>query len=165
MLSRVVLCLGLWSCLQGGGAESSQNTLQLSPPAITGLSVDCDLENGRWRLEVDTDAWAGGATLLWTVDGDYLEQHATFRSIRAGAGGKRDQLRADLSMVDDFRPAGEGGNTAFTCRQEPSALLWVRALDGQTSDCVRFGPEPGLLDGIEDVPPCTVQWVFDEDDG
>lgn len=158
---RAVFCLALAACRQGGTAEDSFFDPDLEPPEITRISLDCDLEAGRYRIELVTDAWAGGATLVWTVDGDYVEQHANFRSIRSGANGGRDELRADVSMVSDFRPAGTGGNTAFTCRDEVNAILWVTDLDDEVSDCRNFGPEPALVLDLEDNPPCPVAWVFE----
>lgn len=152
-----VACVG---CREGGTAERSFFDPDTPPPEITEISMDCDLDANRFRFEVVTNAWAGGATLLWSEDGDYVEQHGNFRSIRAGELGLRDELRADITMVDDFRAAGSGGSTAFTCRAEPSALLWVTGLDGEISDCRHFGPEPELLFELEDSPLCTDVWTF-----
>jgi hypothetical protein len=158
---RAGLCVLLAACRQGGTAEDSFFDPELEPPEITRISLDCDLEAGRYRIEVVTDAWAGGASVVWTVDGDYVERHDNFRSIRAGPNGWRDELRADVSMVDDFRPAGSGGNTAFTCRDDVNALVWVTDLDDEVSDCRHFGPDPTLVLDLEDNPPCPLEWVFE----
>lgn len=128
------------------------------PPRIVSLSLTCDLEGGSWRAELGTDAWAGGASLMWTLDGSYVELHDTFRSVKAAEDGTSDTWRMDITIVDDFRPAGVGGNTAFTCNDAPSALLWVDALDQQPSDCRQVGPEARLLLPGRVSPPCPEIW-------
>lgn len=125
-----------------------------APPTIAGWAVGCVAAQGAWRFEVRTDAWAGGASLLWTVDGAYIERHGVFRSVEAAPDGSADRWVADLSIADDFRPAGSGGVTAFTCRAGPSLLLWVDALDGADADCVRWGPTTEPLLALENHPPC-----------
>lgn len=124
-------------------------------PAITDVSLTCDLDAGRWRIQVETDAWTGGGSLLWTVDGDYLENHDNLRSIRAGAQGLEDTLRLDIDIVTDWRLVGGGGSTVFTCRDTPTALVWVRDLEGEVTDCRWLGGRD-LLTGVEGLPDCAV---------
>ncbi|MCA9573340.1 MAG: hypothetical protein KC656_36135, partial [Myxococcales bacterium] len=66
----------------------------LVPPTITTAEVSCDPEDGVWSVTVETDAWAGGAVLLWTTDGAFVERHTGFRSLRAAPDGTADRLRA-----------------------------------------------------------------------
>jgi hypothetical protein len=103
-------------------------------------------------------AWIGGATLMWTVDGGWVERHDGFRSILAGPAGESDTWRLDLRVVDDFRPAGVGGNTAFTCNAVVSALVWVKDLAGEVSDCRQLGAVVEPLLAEEASPPCPTVW-------
>jgi hypothetical protein len=130
---------------------------EIAAPSITDVSVTCDLEAGSWRVEVGTDAWATGGVLLWTLDGAWVERHETLRSVRAAPDGTSDLLRADLTIVSDFRPAGTGGVTIFTCNDAPTARVWVLGPRGGVADCRRFGAVPELLDG-QDAPACPTAW-------
>jgi hypothetical protein len=153
-----LMALLLPGCLQPGSAPDDIVVPRTGQPAIQGVILDCDLEAGRWRLDVETDAWSGGGGLAWTEDGVYLETHNNLRSIRAAPLGARDSLRADINIIDDFRPGGTGGNTVFSCRATPTAYVFVLDLDGEQSDCVVVGPDPSLLRDVEDLPLCTTVW-------
>lgn len=160
------LCLGIGiSCLpRGGTAEDGSAVASRDAPAITAIELTCDLQAGRWRVVVDTSAWAGGAVMRWTSDGDYVEEHANFRSIKAAPDGSSDRLRADISLVEDFRPAGESGLTAIPCAAEPSALIWVLDLQGQRTDCRQLGPDPGPLLRLPTSPICPAVWPPEAED-
>lgn len=120
-------------------------------PRITDVALTCDLEAGRWRVDVDTDAWAGGATLLWALDDTYVERHTAFRSIEAAADGTADRLRLDVGIVTDFRAAGDG-STLFLCTAEPAALVWVADVDGTVTDCVGVGEDLDRVLRVERRP-------------
>lgn len=142
-------------CVPRGDADTSAFVPTLDPPEITDIAVSCDRDAGRWRFDVTTNRWAGGAVLVWTTDGAYVEAHSGFRSLRQDADGNRDQLRNDVDILTDFRPASNG-NTAFACGVGPSMKLWVTDLKGQVADCRRFGDRPALLD-VEGLPACP-EW-------
>lgn len=124
------------------------------------MSVDgsCNLDQARWRIEVDTDAWASNARLIWTLDGEYAEQHP-MQSVKAAEDGTSDRLRVDLFTVDDWRDAQPGNTTAFDCRDTPSAMIQVFDRDGTASDCVRFGLQPSLVLSLDGAPDCPRVWV------
>lgn len=155
-----MLPLGAWlaGCLAPGERDEPTEDPVIRDPRITGLSLSCGLESGQWRLDVTTDAWAAGGGLLWTVDGEYVEMHNQLRSIRAASDGLQDELRADLVIVSDFRPAGTGGLTAFTCNAEPTAFVFVLGLDESIGDCRSLGPNPELLGDLEGAPDCPIAW-------
>lgn len=156
-LAGVALTLGV-ACAEPAAPPDADAAPESAAPAITDVSVSCDLEAGSWRVEVGTDAWATGGALLWTLDGAWVERHETLRSVRAAPDGSSDLLRADLTIVTDFRPAGTGGVTIFTCNDAPTARLWVLGPRGGVADCRRFGASPELLDG-QDAPACPTEWA------
>ncbi|HMV68214.1 MAG TPA: hypothetical protein PKA64_15310 [Myxococcota bacterium] len=152
------LSLGLMACRAEGDLPDPALPEGTPPPAITSITFKCNLDGGTWRVEVGTDAWAGGASLMWTLDGSYVELQPGFRSVQAAADGTSDLWRLDLTIVDDFRPAGTGGNTAFTCNDETSALVWVEALDQTPVDCRQIGPAARVLLPGKVSPPCPTVW-------
>lgn len=156
------LLLLLAACLPPGGTGPLPDALVPASPALVDLTVACDVEAGAWTVEVGTDAWAGGAVLLWTENGTYVERHDTFRSTRAAQDGSSDRLRNDVAIVTDFRPA-ENGRTAFACTVLPSALLWVLDLGGAPSDCRQVGPHTAPLLVIEGVPACPEVYALPSD--
>jgi hypothetical protein len=134
------------------------------PTSIASVTLTCDREAAAWRVEVQTVGWSAGGTLRWTVDGAYVEEHATLRSVAAAPDGSSDRLRADLSIVDDFRVAGANGDTIFLCRAVPDALVWVLDAAGGVADCVQIGPlAPGLA-ALDGAPPCTRVYAPPADD-
>lgn len=167
MARRELLALGLagWTgCLPRSAAtDDGAFVPDLPPPHITGLTMACDLEQGRWRVEVNTDAWASGGAVLWTVDGLYFEKHDRFDSIAAAGDGSADRLRNDIGIVSDFRPAGNG-LSLFTCLASPSAYVWVNALDGTLSDCRHVGDHPELVAAAPKAPSCPERFVLEGDD-
>jgi hypothetical protein len=136
-----------------GDTGTDATTPSLGPPAITDLKVSCDGEAGAWTFQLRTDAWAGGAYVVWTKDGVYVERHTGFRSVAADPDGRGDLLRDDVAILADFRAYSDGA-TAFTCRDAPTGAFVVLGLDREPSDCVRAGPAPELLVGVEGVPAC-----------
>lgn len=124
-------------------------------PLLTEASVDCDLEAGRWRVELTTAGWTGGATSAWTTDGEYVELHELIRTAWAEDGTQED-LTLTLAIAEDFLEVEAGSSTAFTCGQDPSGVVEVRDRSGEVVDCRAWGPEPTLFDGLEDVPTCDV---------
>lgn len=141
------------ACFPRGSGDGLPDPDLPLPPGIVEITLACDAEVGAWTVDVATDAWAGGAVLVWTRDGAYVERHDGFRSVRAAVDGSSDLLRADVAVVSDFRPA-QNGRTAFPCRAQPSALLWVLDLDGEVSDCRQLGPAPETLLALDGVPAC-----------
>lgn len=168
LLARAVLlsaCI-LWgpgACLPKGAAEPDLLDVESRTPAITDLVIGCDLKAGTWRVDVSTDAWAGGAAIAWTVDGAYKEVLTAFRSVKSAPDGSSDLLRADLSIVDDFRPAGTGSATVFTCNDTPSALIWVVDLAQKPADCRQFGLVINPLLALDETPKCPEVWTFPTD--
>jgi hypothetical protein len=155
----------LWGACRAPGDEPDLVVLDTFPaPQIESIKFTCDLQGGTWRIEVGTDAWAGSGAIAWTVDGRYIEQHPVLRSVRAAEDGTSDLLRGDLVIMDDFRPAGVAGNTVFTCNDVPSFLLWVVGLDGEPSDCRRFGPVINPLLALDESPACPAVWTPPEPD-
>ena len=160
-------CLGaslLAGCWPSGPSVPLRVFGDAQPARITDLALECDVDAGRWRLDVSTTGWASGGALLWTLDGNYAERHQGLRSVRAAADGSTDQLRLDLPVVEDFRGAGNGA-TRFGCASRPNGLIWVLDLDGRRTDCRVFGPFPVRAWSLPDTPACPDPWVFDEGDG
>ena len=129
------------------------------PPSITALGLSCDNEAGRWRLEVETDAWTSGGELIWTVDGSYVERFGGLRSVQAQADGHGDTLRLDINIVEDWRQTGDGGPTAFVCSADVTAFIYVADLRGEVTDCRSVGPNAVVLAAVSGTPPCTTPWV------
>jgi hypothetical protein len=125
------------------------------PTSIEKVTLTCDAEAASWRVEVETVGWSAGGTLRWTIDGVYVEEHATLRSVAAAPDGSSDRLRADLAIVDDFRVAGANGDTVFLCRAVPDAILWVLDAEGNVADCVQLGPLAAALAGVDGAPACA----------
>lgn len=138
-----------WAFLVGACVvpeEGDDPTPEIITPSIRAIQLQCNPEAGSWRVTVDTVGWSAGGTVLWSVDGVYVERHNVLRSIAAAVDGSTDQLRGDLSIVTDFRPAGTGGNTAFTCSASLSALVWIEGLGGAGAvDCWWFGERADAL--------------------
>ena len=154
----------LSGCLARGNAtDDGAYAVDLPPPKITDITVACDLEAGRWRVEIATDAWAGGGAVLWTVDGVYFEKHDRFASIGAAGDGTSDRLRNDISILTDFRPAGNG-ISQFTCNAKPSAYVWVNDLKGARADCRHVGDHPELVAAAPKAPECPTAFVLPSDD-
>lgn len=162
---RCLLLTGLVACVPRGGTVPLPDDVVPATPDVVGVELTCDADLGLWRVVVDTDAWAGGAVLVWTVGGAYVERHDGFRSVRAAQDGSSDQLRADVAIVGDFRPAGNG-RTAFPCAAEPSWLVAVVALDGVTlGGCQLGGPDPGPLLELPGAPACAEPATSPADSG
>lgn len=161
----VLACaVALSGCLARGHAtDDGAYVPDLPPPQITDITVKCDLDSGRWRVEIGTDAWAGGGAILWTVDGVYFEKHDRFGSIAAAADGSADRLRNDISIVTDFRPAGNG-LSLFTCNASPSAYVWVNDLHGERSDCRHIGDHPELVAAAPKAPECPTAFGMPGED-
>jgi hypothetical protein len=123
-----------------------------TPPAVVSAALLCDVEAEQWVLEVETDAWTGGAELLLSVDGAYIEAHDA-DTYEAAADGSYELLDATISIVADWRKASNGA-TAFPCAAAPNALLVVYDLDGGVSDCWTDGAEPDWWATIEGAPAC-----------
>ncbi len=148
---------GLLSACFPRGSDAGLDTDAVSePPAITEVAAECDPEAGTWSISIATRGWAGGAVLLWTLDGAYVERHDGFRSVQAAQDGSTDVLQNTVGIVSDFRPAGNG-RTAFTCRTAPSSLIWVQDLGGRPTDCWQFGTAPEPLLELEGVPDCPTR--------
>lgn len=164
MRAALLFTVALGACLPGGQAETSAFSPAVRPPGITEVSVACDKPAARWRIEVATDSWAGGAVLVWTADGAYAERHDGFQSVAAGVAGDRDLLRVDVGIVRDFRPAGNG-TSAFSCGQPLSAVVWVVDLEGEVSDCRYFGGSPRTVGTLKGVPEVcrSAAWATDTD--
>lgn len=135
----------------------------LPDPEITQVTLSCDREAGRWSVDVRTSAWTGGGRLLWTTDGDYVEQHSGLRSVRAGADGLSDRLALDIAIVDDVRGVSDG-RTALRCTADPAVAILITSLDDQLSDCVRKADDP-RLDGLDALPEGCDRSLDEDTDG
>ncbi len=156
--------LFVWAAGAGAGCvtpagDSTVADPTLGVPALTSVELECDDGKAKWSATVKTDAWAGGATLYWSVDGAYVETHP-LSSVKAAGDGSSDKLFVELSIVVDWREAEDGKTTAFTCAATPSALIEVTALSGEVTDCARFAWEPDLIgtvgSAIAATPPLTL---------
>lgn len=139
----------------------------LTDPTLASLSVSCSVDDGEWALEADTTSWSAGATLTWTLDGSYVEQHG-LSSTGAAADGSSDTLEGEIGIVSDWRDASSG-STVFFCSDTPAAVLTIEDAAAETiTDCVFFGADPELLEGLEGLPTnCPFQdldWWTDTGD-
>lgn len=157
-----------WGVLSGCGAALppalDTATPFDGPTSIETVTLTCDREAASWRVEVQTTGWSAGGTLRWTLDGEYVEEHATLRSVMAAPDGSSDRLRADLSIVDDFRAAGANGDTVFLCRAVPDAIVWVFDGTGAIADCVQIGALAPALSALPGAPACTRVYAPPADD-
>jgi hypothetical protein len=119
---------------------------------VVAAAWSCDVEEEQWVLEAETDAWTGGAELLLSVDGAYIEAHDA-DTYEAAADGSYELLDATISIVADWRKASNGA-TAFPCAAAPNALLVVYDLDGDVSDCWTDGADADWWATIEGAPAC-----------
>jgi hypothetical protein len=111
----------------------------LTVPRIEAFEVVCDPDSTTWTVTVITDAWTGGASTWWTVDGVYVESRA-LPSVASAEDGSWDQLQATVALADDWRDVG-ATRTAFSCADPVNLLVVVRRLDGEPSDCAAFGAD------------------------
>jgi len=132
-----------------GGPEP----LELDPPLIASFELTCDVDEGRWRLEVESLSWTGGGRLYWSPDLAYVERHWV-RSVSAEPDGSADRLVLDLHIVGDWREASPGSSTAIRCAQNPDLVFVLYDYEGESADCVAEGPHPEELMGLEGIPDC-----------
>lgn len=164
-----------WAAVVGGGCLVPQGGVppvvdpwSLPAPTIEDVQVRCDRQSGRWTVEVRASAWAGGGGLWWTADGERGERHTGLRSVSAAPDGLGDRLVLDVSVVDAVRGAGNG-RTLYRCDAELSGALELRDLAGDRVDCVRWGPDPDQLDGLDGdlaIPEdCARALPWEDEDG
>lgn len=125
----------------------------LTPPELEDVALTCLPDEEVWELEVTATSWTSGGILSWTVDGDWLEQHVV-RSVEAAPDGTSDRLRIRLAMVIDPAYQAPASSTLFRCPDLPTAQFDVYDLDGNRTDCLRWGPQPELLD-TDGVSSCA----------
>jgi len=135
-----------------GGPEP----LELDPPVIETFELTCDVDAGRWRLEVETLSWTGGGRLTWSPDLSYVERHRV-RSVSAEPDGSADRLLLDLDIVGDWREASPGTSTAIRCVQDPDLVFELYDPEGVRADCVAEGPHPATFMSLEGIPDCPGQ--------
>ncbi len=136
--------LGTAACLVPSGTPSAiVDPDTLPAPEILGTVLACDRDAGRWRLVVETSAWAAGGALIWTADGDYTEQHDGLRSVRAAPDGLGDRLVVDVSIVDDVRGAADG-RTVLRCPADVVYAVQITDFAGTITDCVVSADDPRL---------------------
>lgn len=124
----------------------------LPAPTAECLWLTCDDDDERWRLDLTTAAWTGGAELLWTADGAWVEAHPV-RSISAAPDGSDDILSLTLDQVGDWRQALPGSSTALYCSDAPASLTVVYDPEGRVADCVWRGDRT-LWDTVDGLPDC-----------
>jgi hypothetical protein len=127
--------------------------MELDPPVIDSFELTCDVDAGRWRLEVESTSWTGGGRLYWSPDLAYVERHRV-RSVSAEPDGSADRLVLDLDIVGDWREASPGTSTAIRCAQNPDLVFVLYDFEGEPADCVAEGPQPEELMEMEGVPDC-----------
>ena len=158
-MGRLIPLLLVAGCLRSIPVENAFPPVSLVPPEITEATLICDAERARWELDLVVRAWTGGATSAWTADGEYVEIHEFDRKSWAD-DGSREALSLSMPIVDDWREVS-GNSTAFTCAQDPSGVLEVYDTHGAVSDCRYWGPDPALLDELDDTPaPCATELPF-----
>lgn len=147
-----------WLALLAVGCGPAVPTPPGPPPAprtprIVEASLRCDAPSALWTLEVVADAWTGGGVSAWTVDGRYVEVHPV-RSVAAAEDGGSDELQLLLPVVADWREAGPGSGTDFSCASDPDVLFVLRDARGEPAGCVQWGPHPDVWETVEGFAPC-----------
>lgn len=126
-------------------------------PAISGMELSCDPVDARWELRVRTDAWAAGAYLWVTQDGQIVEKH-TAVSLEAAEDGTEDCLRGRIGLAQDPRDAGSG-LSRWLC-EDAATLSFVLAVsdsrDTTFTDCRIWGAAPAVWSGVAGPPACGV---------
>ncbi len=154
---RALLACTLGSALAcappGPGPRPDSDTTAPADPVLVDFALSCSLADERWTLTATADAWTGGGTLSWSADLTRVEVHEV-RSVSAAPDGDADALRLVLPIVGDWREASPGSSTAMRCRQNPSYVFVLRALDGEASDCATGGPDPDALAALPGVIAC-----------
>lgn len=156
MRGRTGLALWLLGCGGSGLGSAPVAGPELSPPTITSLALDCDTDGGRWLLSLQASSWTGGGDSFWTLDGDYIEQHA-IDAIAYAEDGSGEDLELSMGIVTDWRQAGPAA-TAFTCPEPVDVLVVLYDLEDQQADCRLLGPEPARWEALEGVPACAQIW-------
>ena len=121
-------------------------------PEIISFYLECDLEEDKWTLLVDTRFWTGGIDTWWSVDGAYIEPHA-MNTEHFAENGSGESLKLKLDIVANFLDVDDG-STSFSCGSDPSGHLVLYETDGTPVFCREFGAE--LVDWIlvSDLPQC-----------
>ncbi|MBN2799342.1 MAG: hypothetical protein JXX28_09370 [Deltaproteobacteria bacterium] len=122
------------------------------PPALRCVQVRCDPGRERWSIEVSASAWTGGGALLWTVDGQWIEEHP-LRSVAAAADGSSDLLALELDQVGDWRAFQTGATTAMSCDDAVGWWVYLYDRDGQIATCASGG-SAGVWDRVDGLPDC-----------
>lgn len=126
-----------------------QTRVDSPPPTLQTTVLVCDDWAETWELSATTDGWVGQAELLLSLDGVEIERHPLY-SVGAATDGRADELFLSLTIIADWRDVHEGSTTAFTCVQEPRALLRVFGVDGLLSDCWSSHPSTDIWETIDD---------------
>jgi hypothetical protein len=136
--------------------DRDPSPLHEGPAEISGLSLVCYPDGGRWSLQVATSAWSGAGLLLWGDRDDRVEAH-NFLSSDASADGSGDCLSLSLSIRADPREVSPGSSTRFGCEQLGALTARVFVADTQAerwTDCRAWGDQPEVIDAREGVPLC-----------
>lgn len=146
-------------------ADAIVSPAQPGEPLLTGVAFQCDVDDAEWRFYIRADAWAGGARLWMTRDGELTEVHRMDPQSAARDGSwDCHELRLDIAV--DQRDASSGSSTRFRCTDLPelSFRLAVSDTDDEAwTDCRTWGAAPALLDGQAGAPSCDrVLTVADE---
>jgi len=133
----------LSSCAAPPGTTLTPDDFYTGETSIDALSVSCSADQDEWTVQVDTVGWTAGGELVWTADGQYLEEHSIV-SDEADSSGAWDLLLLELNVVADPRDQSRSSSTALLCdpptRETLRGLLVI--LDPETEaaiDCRTWG--------------------------
>ncbi len=144
----------LCACHPKGSAtpDSGAPDVELRNPRFTALSRTCNQTAGEWVVDAETDAWSGGLTSWWTVDGEVVERHVV-SVLESEPDGSYDHIRGVFPIVTDWRNQSNNQNTQFRCTQPVATVFWLENTEGARVDCQVRG-DPAALEGLVGPPPC-----------
>ena len=125
-------------------------------PVISSVDWECDAEDAKWTVTVDTEQWSGGGYLWMAKDELNAEAHR-MPSVKAAADGTTDRLQVKLSVKADWRDAKSGSSTRWLCAETPQLSFLVTAYDtsgDEVHDCRTWGADPSLWTRIDNAHDC-----------
>jgi hypothetical protein len=143
------------ACVAPGPYGEHPPGLDIPPPTIDAFSVDCNVDDGVWRLAATATSWTGGGVALWSEDLVYVERHVvTVAESEPDAAGE--SLLLALAIVSDWRAQAANVSTVFTCADVPNVSFTLYDVDGQPADCRLVGPDAEALASLPDADPSCV---------
>ena len=160
MTPRVFLPSCVWAGLLCGCGpirpipDSGAARFSSADPAITGLSVECDPAQDRWKIALRTDAWVGTARLWMGRGVPGLEQHALDVNV-SSASATWDCWEASINVAVDVD--NPGSDSRYSCRSVDTLHMLLAVsdeADQQWTDCRRWGPQDPFWSEAAGVPEC-----------